>query len=459
MASSVVERGYMQIHVKSPNVGLRPTSSSINQAGHLVIGGCDCTELAEKFGTPLWVIDEQTVRDAVAAYKAGLAEYPDSMILYGGKAFLTLAMCHLIDSLGLGLDVVSEGELYTAEVAGFSADRIYYHGNNKSDRELTSGIAFGAHIVVDNVAELSRAAKIAKKLERPAQVLFRIIPGIQPVTHDHIVTGHYDSKFGIPLEQLDQVIELAASLAPAIEVIGLHAHIGSQALEIAPYLENITVLAKAAASVQTKLGRKIQEIDVGGGLGIAYTNADQPLAIYDWAKSVASHAKKSFAAENLGTPRLLVEPGRSIIGTAGVTLYRAGHLKELPSGKRYLPVDGGMADNPRPITYQAKYTACIANRIDSAEDQKQVSLAGRYCESGDIIVKEANLAARPGDLVAIFGTGAYNYSMASNYNRSPRPACVLVANGTADIIVERETNEDLIKKDRVPERLLRRPNE
>ncbi len=404
-------------------------------------------------------MDEQTIRDAVNCYKAGLSSYPDSMILYGGKAFLTLAICHLLDSLGVGLDVVSEGELYTAEVAGFPPDRLYLHGNNKSERELSSAIAVGARIVVDNIAELRSVGRLAHKQERRARIHFRVIPGIQPVTHDHIITGHYDSKFGIPLEQLDEVLDLAASLAPRVEVIGLHAHIGSQALEIAPYLENISVLAKAAASMQARLGNRVQEIDVGGGLGIKYSENDHPLAIYDWAKAVAEHAAASFHEAGIGTPRLLVEPGRSIVGTAGITLYRAGHLKELPSGMRYLAVDGGMADNPRPITYQAKYTACIANRMNSSDTEKRLSLAGRYCESGDIIVKEANLAASAGDLVAIFGTGAYNYSMASNYNRSPRPACVLVANGAADIIVERESNEDLIRKDRVPERLLRRPNE
>lgn len=449
----------MQIKVKSPNVNLRPSTSVVNQKGHLVIGGCDCTELAEKFGTPLWIIDEQTVRDAVLAYKSGLSAYPDARVLYGGKAFLTLAMCHLLESLGVGLDVVSEGELYTAEVAGFPPARVYLHGNNKSVKELSNAIAFGARIVVDNIHELALAGQLAKKCERPARILFRIIPGIQPVTHDHIITGHYDSKFGIPLEQLDEVLDLAAGLAPSIEVVGIHAHIGSQAQELDPYLQNVSVLAKTAARMQERLKREIQEVDVGGGLGITYSDADKPLSIYDWSSAVAQHASVCFSEAGIGTPALLVEPGRSIIGTAGVTLYRAGYLKELPSGKRYLSVDGGMADNPRPITYQARYTACVANRMTGDAAENRVSLAGRYCESGDIIVKEANLAAVAGDLIAIFGTGAYNYSMASNYNRSPRPACVLVANGVAEVIVERESNEDLIKRDRVPERLLRRPNE
>jgi diaminopimelate decarboxylase len=447
----------LQIQVKSPNVRVRPSSATVNESGHLVIGGCDTTVLAEQFGTPLWIMDEQTIRDAIACYRAGLAAYPDSLLVYGGKAFLTLAMCHLLESLGVGLDVVSEGELYTAEVAGFSPNRLYLHGNNKSRVEMANAIALGARIVVDNVAELKLAGELAHKHERQARVLFRLIPGVEPDTHDHIKTGQHDTKFGIPLEQLDDAIEIALSLERSIDLLGIHAHIGSQAFTIEPYLQNIEILAQAASTMQAKLGRPVKEIDVGGGLGIAYTDEDRPMAIYDWAFAVASHALKCF--DRLGLPKLLVEPGRSIVGTAGVTLYRAGHLKELPSGKCYLSVDGGMADNPRPITYQAKYTACVANRVNATDSGKTVAIAGRFCESGDIIVKETKLAASRGDLVAIFGTGAYNYSMASNYNRSPRPACVLVANGAAEVIVERESNEDLIRKDRVPERLLRRPNE
>lgn len=448
----------MQFQVKSPNVLVRPSTAKVNARGHLEIGGCDTTELAAKFGTPLWVMDEQTIRDCVLAYTNGLSAYPDALVLYAGKAFLTLALCHLLDSLGLGLDVVSEGELYTAEVAGFPSNRIYLHGNNKTEAELSNAISLGAQIVVDNIAELSMIGALADKFNKCAKLHFRLIPGIEPDTHDHIKTGHYDSKFGIPLEELSEAIRITATMSNA-RLVGIHAHIGSQSHDIEPYMQNIKVLAEAAAFIRSEFGIKLEEIDVGGGLGIAYLEEDRPMAIYEWSRAVATRSLAEFTRLGLGTPRLLVEPGRSIVGTAGVTLYRAGALKELPSGMTYLPVDGGMADNPRPITYQAKYTACIANRLSGNDPQKRISLVGRYCESGDIIVKEANLAANSGDLVAIFGTGAYNYSMASNYNRSPRPACILVAHGAAAVIVERESNEDLIRKDRVPERLLRRPHE
>lgn len=449
----------MQIQVKSPNVQVRPTTSRTNAQGHLEIGGCDCTELAEKFGTPLWVMDEQTIRECVLAYQTGLSAYPNSLMVYAGKAFLSLALCHLLDSLGVGLDVVSEGELYTAEVANFPFSRVYLHGNNKTEAELSNAISLGAHIVVDNLNEISRVGTLATRLNKAAKIHLRLIPGIEPDTHDHIKTGHYDSKFGIPLEELPDAAKMLSTMSD-VRLIGIHAHIGSQSHDIEPYLQNVTVLAEAAATLKRVHGIQLEEIDVGGGLGIAYTEHDRPMAIYEWARAVATQAAAEFARLDLGTPKLLVEPGRSIVGTAGVTLYRAGALKELPSGMVYLPVDGGMADNPRPITYQAKYTSCIANRVPTgSEPPKRVTLVGRYCESGDIIVKEANLDADSGDLIAIFGTGAYNYSMASNYNRSPRPACVLVANGAAEVIVERESNADLIRKDRVPERLLRRPHE
>ena len=445
--------------VNSPNVAVRPASARVNEKGHLEVGGCDCTELADKFGTPLWVMDEQTIRDSINAYKAGLSSYPNFLVLYAGKAFLTLALCHLLDRLGVGLDVVSEGELYTAEVAGFPSERIYLHGNNKSEAELFSALSTGVRIVVDNLWELKAVGRISQKHNLQARVHLRLIPGIEPDTHAHIKTGHYDSKFGIPIEELDEVMAAAAALSPAVTVVGIHAHIGSQSHDMQPYLQNITVLAEAAAAIKTRFGIELSEIDVGGGLGIAYTEADKPLAIYQWASEVAAHALSTFARLNLGTPKLLVEPGRSVVGTAGITLYRAGAPKRLPSGQQYLPLDGGRADNPRPITSQAKYTACLANRMTANESTKKITLVGRYCESGDIIVEETNLAAEAGDLVAIFGTGAYNYSMASNYNRTPRPACILVAHQAAEIIVERDSNDDLIRKDRVPDRLIRRPHE
>jgi diaminopimelate decarboxylase len=439
----------------SPNTGIRPASCLVNQAGHLVVGGCDVLELAAEFGTPLWIIDEQTIRQSVASYKEGLKDYPNAQILYAGKSFLCLAMVHLLKEMGLGLDVVSEGELYTARVAGLPAERICMHGNNKSHAELKAGLEYGdVTVVVDNMSELLALNSIAESLGKKARVLLRVIPGVEPDTHKHIKTGQHDSKFGIPLSETLQVAKHALEM-PGIDLKGLHAHIGSQALELQPYLENAEIFAELALKLKKELGFEISVLDVGGGLGIKYSEKDQPVSSFEWAQSISKCVKEVFEMRSLSLPHLLIEPGRSLIGTAGVTIYRVGHCKQLPGGKRFVAVDGGMADNPRPITYQAPYTAIVANRANTHPASDPVTIVGRYCEQGDIIINEAYLQADAGDLIAIFGTGAYNYSMASNYNRSPRPACVLVADGAAEIIIERESNDDLLSKDRVPKRLKR----
>jgi diaminopimelate decarboxylase len=443
--------------VISPNTRVQPHSAQINSDDHLVVGGCDTVELASRFGTPLYLLDELTIRKAAEAVKQGLAQYPESRILYAGKAFLCLAMCHLIDDLGLGLDVVSAGELYTARAANFPPELIYMHGNNKSRQEIEAGLQTGAvNIVVDNASELALVGQIANELGKKARILFRVTPGVVPDTHHYIATGHTDSKFGLPLAELQAAVALALEQKESIQLVGLHTHIGSQSHEIEPYLEMVEILADCFQEVKLNFGLDLPELNIGGGLGIAYLETDRPMAIYDWAQKVSSQVSKSFRSRQLPPPFLVVEPGRSIVGTAGVTLYRAGHSKLLPGGLRYLAVDGGMADNPRPITYQAKYTACIANRMSSSSAEQPLTLAGKYCESGDIIIKDTYLAADTGDLIAIFDTGAYNYSMASNYNRTGRPACVLLSEGRADAIIERETNADLLRQDRVPDRLLRR---
>ena len=442
--------------VQSPNSKVRPASAAVNEQDHLTIGGVDTVELAEKFGTPLWVMDEQTMLSAIASYKQGLEDYPDSLVLYAGKAFLCLAMCHLVRQQGLGLDVVSEGELHTAIQAKFPAQNIFMHGNNKSAAEITRALEYGdVKIVVDSESELNMVASIAQSLKKTANILMRIIPDVEPDTHQHIITGHAESKFGIALEDLHDMIRTAQALGPQVQLLGLHAHIGSQAQEVEPYYKYVAVMAKTHAGIKKELGIEFEWLDIGGGLGIAYTEADDPAAISEWTKGVASRVMSTFKEHCLKLPKLMVEPGRSIVGTAGVTLYRAGHKKFLPSGIRYVSVDGGMADNPRPITYDAKYTACVANRMSAPPTADPVILAGKFCESGDIIIKETFLPAETGDLIAVFGTGAYNYSMASNYNRTGRPACVLVSGGNAEVIIERETHEDLLRHDRVPNRFLR----
>jgi diaminopimelate decarboxylase len=432
-----------------------PASAQINAAGHLVLGGCDTVTLAEKFGTPLWIIDELTVRNSIAACQAGVSDYPKAEIAYAGKAFLCTAMCHLLKSESAALDVVSSGELYTAMSSGFPAGSILLHGNNKNPTEIETAINYGpVRIVVDNYSELEMVAAIARRLGRRANLLLRVIPGVEPDTHSHIITGHHESKFGIPLSELDTFINYIKRFPRELNLLGLHVHIGSQTHDLGPYFQVIEILAECLKQIKAKHDLDLEQLDLGGGLGIAYTENDRAMPIFDWAKQLSDRVKSTFAKHTLPLPALILEPGRSLVGTAGVTLYRVGHTKIQADGRTCIAVDGGMADNPRPITYQAIYTASVANHMQSGKAKEAVTIAGKYCEQGDIIVKEAQIAAETGDLIAIFGTGAYNYSMSSNYNRTARPACVLVMNGEAEIIVERETNEDLLRMDRVPERFL-----
>lgn len=436
----------------SPNVSVRPATAQVNAKGHLVIGGCDTVELAQEFGTPLYLIDTETIRLAAAACLEGLSGYPNAKALYAGKAFLCLAMCRLVQKLDMGLDVVSEGELYTATRAGFPAELTYLHGNNKSQTEIDVAIAQGVNIVIDNPGEATMVAARSRAAGKRTNVLVRVTPGVEPDTHRHIKTGQHDSKFGVPLEEVSSIASFIAANADAFKFRGLHVHIGSLCQDISPFLDMVDILAELVAQLKSKDGIEIEQLDVGGGLGIAYTDSDRPVPMSQWSKSIAERVKKAFSERGLPLPQLMLEPGRAIIGTSGVTLYRAGFAKMMGE-KRYLAVDGGMADNPRPITYDARMTAAVANRMDAGPSINPLTLVGRYCESGDIIIKEAYLNAESGDLIALFGTGAYNYSQASNYNRTPRPACVMVADGRAEIIIERETNEELIRQDRIPKSL------
>lgn len=431
-----------------------PVSARIKDNDHLSIGGIDAVDLAERFGTPLWVMDEETIRAAALACQEGLSVYPKARALYAGKAFMCLSICHLARELNMGIDVVSEGELYTARQAGFPPELIFLHGNNKSESEIRSAIETGdVKVVIDHMGEIEICANIARSLGKRVSVLMRVTPGVEPDTHHYIRTGQHTSKFGLPMDGVNDAIKLALSHKDAINLLGLHVHIGSQSKELEPYLEIVEILADLYQQIKNEFQVELPLLDVGGGLGITYTEADKPCPLFDWSRQIAQSVLAAFNKRKLALPELLVEPGRTIVGTAGVTLYRVGYKKTLPGGLEYIAVDGGMADNPRPITYQAKYTARVANRMNSGSSATPVSIVGRYCESGDIIVKEAHLSADRGDLIAVFATGAYNYSMASNYNRTGRPACVLVKDGKADVIIERETNSDLIAHDRVPDRL------
>lgn len=440
----------------SPNTAIMPVSA-MTENDHLIIGGVDVVDLAIQFGTPLWIVDEDSIRAAAGALQEGLSIYPNARALYAGKAFLCLAMCHLVNQLDMGIDVVSEGELFTALEAGFPPDRIFLHGNNKSESEIRKAIEAGpVRIVIDHTGEIKTCADIARMLGRKVPVLLRMTPGVEPDTHHYIKTGQNTSKFGLPLDELNEATRLTLANQDALTLLGLHVHIGSQSKELEPYLEIVEILADLYKQVKDEFAVDLPVLDVGGGLGITYVESDKPVPIFEWARQIGTAVQLAFERRKLPLPELLVEPGRSIVGTAGVTIYRVGYTKKLPGGLKYIAVDGGMADNPRPITYQAKYTARVANRMESGISNEPVSIVGRFCESGDIIVEEACLSADRGDLIAVFATGAYNYSMSSNYNRTGRPACVLVRDGHAEVIIERESNADLIARDRVPERLRER---
>ncbi|MEH2275953.1 MAG: diaminopimelate decarboxylase [Nostoc sp.] len=436
----------------SPNQELLPLTARVHNHDLLEIGGCDVTTLVEQFGSPLYILDEETLRSACQQYRDAFKQYykGESQVLYASKAWSCLAVCAIAASVGLGIDVVSGGELYTALQAGVNPNKIYLHGNNKSREELILAIKSGVTIVADNWHELRTLVKIAQPAQ-PIRIMLRLTPGIECHTHEYIRTGHLDSKFGFDPNDLDEVFTFV-SQQPALECVGVHAHIGSQIFERQPHQDLAAVMVQWLRDA-TKYGLNITELNVGGGLGIKYTESDDPPSIEEWVKAICEVIQEACAAENLPLPKLLSEPGRSLIATACVTAYTIGSSKVIPEIRTYVAIDGGMSDNPRPITYQSVYRAVVANKMSSPLTQT-VTIAGKHCESGDILIKNALLPkTEPGDILVVMGTGAYNYSMASNYNRLPRPAAVVVTNGEANLILQRETYQDLIRQDRLPERL------
>jgi diaminopimelate decarboxylase len=437
----------------SPNQELLPLSATVNNCDGLEIGGCDVKTLVERFGSPLYILDEVTVRTACRQYREAFAQYypGESLVVYASKAWNCLAICAIVAAEGLGIDVVSGGELYTALEAGVSGDKLYFHGNHKSTVELELALKSGCTIMVDNWLELRTLADMAS-VEQPVRIMLRLTPGIECHTHEYIRTGHLDNKFGFDPNDLDPLFTFVSE-QPSLNCIGLHAHIGSQIFERQPHQDLTHVLVdymnKAAG-----YGLSIQEINVGGGLGIRYTESDDPPSIDEWVKSVSSALIQVCSSQNLPLPKVIAEPGRSIVGSACVTAYRLGSRKVVPGIRTYLTIDGGMSDNPRPITYQSVYRAIVANRM-TAPAIETVTIAGKHCESGDILIKDATLPqTQTGDILVVMGTGAYNYSMASNYNRLPRPAAILVNDGEANLILKRETYQDLIRQDRLPQRLI-----
>ena len=417
------------------------------------MGGCLLSELAHRFGTPLYVLDELSLRSSCRAYREALdRHYPGpALALYASKANSSLAITALVASEGLGLDAVSAGELLTAIEGGMPPERIVLHGNNKSSEELALALQHGVTVVVDNWRDVELLTELARGRPGPVPLLLRFTPGIECHTHEYIRTGHLDSKFGFDPDQLEEVLTHLAGCRWA-QVRGLHAHIGSQIFELEPHRDLAGVLADALQMAR-RLGHSATDLNVGGGLGIRYVESDDPPSIDSWVQVVAEAVATACRERELELPRLLCEPGRSLVAPAGITLYELGSRKEIPGFSTYLAVDGGMSDNPRPITYQSSYTACLADRPGAAAVET-VTLAGKHCESGDVLLRELPLpASQPGDVLVVLATGAYNASMASNYNRIPRPATVLVGDGRAELVQRRERPDELLRYDVLPERL------
>lgn len=438
----------------STNQSLKPITTRINDDGNLEIGGCDLVKLTEKYGTPLYVLDEATIRKICRDYKDAFKGYPKVNMMYASKALCSSATSALIASEGFGFDVVSSGEIFTVYKSGANMSKVLFNGNNKSYDELSLAIELGVgRISVDNFFELSLLNEIAKSHKKIVNILLRITPGIECHTHEYIQTGHLDSKFGFDLTQIDDAVELIVNDYTNLKLHGLHAHIGSQIFEKSIYGDEIEILVKEIARLDEKFGLKLDEINIGGGLGVKYVEADYPPSTYEVAEIVIKRLYECIEKYKIDAPALFIEPGRSIISTSGVTLYTLGSSKQVPKGKTYFAVDGGMADNARPSMYQAEYDAQIANKPDY-ELAQTVTVAGRFCESGDILIKNIKLPEiEEGDILCVYNTGAYNYSMASNYNRVQKTAMVLVNNSQSDIIIKRESLEDLIAHDIIPDRL------
>ena len=431
-------------------------TSKINAQGHLEIGGCDTTELVKQFGTPLYVVDEALVRQRCREYIEAFRESGlKFQVAYASKAFCVMAMCRLADEEGMSLDVVSDGELYTALKAGFPAKRIHFHGNNKTPEEIN--MALDADIgcfVVDNFAEMHLLNHMAGEKQKKVKILLRITPGVEAHTHEFISTGQQDSKFGFDLGNgtAMKAVKEAAGLEN-LTILGVHSHIGSQIFEVEGFKMATEKVAKFAADVRDQLGIEFQVINLGGGFGIRYVDGDKPLPVREYVKAITDSVKTNFAHYNYPLPEIWVEPGRSIVGEAGTTLYTVGTQKEIPGVRKYIAVDGGMTDNIRPALYEAKYEAMLANRANDPAEEV-VSIAGKACESSDMLIWDIALPkAQTGDILAVFCTGAYNYAMASNYNRIRRPAVVFVKDGQADLVVKRETHDNIILNDLIPERM------
>jgi diaminopimelate decarboxylase len=425
-------------------------TSTVNDKGHLEIGGVDTVNLAKEYGTPLYIYDVALIKERARGFRKTFEELNvKAQVAYASKAFSSIAMFQLVEEEGLSLDVVSGGELYTAMAAGFPVERIHFHGNNKSPQEIEMALKAGIGcFVVDNFYELTLLEETCRELEKKAKILIRITPGIEAHTHDYILTGQEDSKFGFDLQsgQADEAIKLIQTFE-FIELLGIHSHIGSQIFETTGFVMAAEKLMEKMRSWKEQLNYTPKVVNLGGGFGIRYTSEDDPIPVSQYVKEIVETVKRKVEVLQMDMPEIWIEPGRSLVGDAGTTLYSIGSRKEVPNVRKYVAVDGGMSDNIRPALYEAKYEAVIANRMKD-EAEEVVSIAGKCCESGDMLIWDLPLPkSTSDDLLAVFCTGAYGYSMANNYNRIPRPPVVFVENGNTELVVKRESYEDLIKLD------------
>ncbi|HPB65649.1 MAG TPA: diaminopimelate decarboxylase [Spirochaetales bacterium] len=417
---------------------------------HLSFDGCDAVALAKEYGTPLYVVSERMIRERLRELREDfLGRYPNTYALYASKALQTLDVLRIVASEGIGLDVVSGGELFAASKAGFPMDRVYFHGNSKTDAEIRMAVEYGVgRVVVDNLHELETLNRAATALGRRARILFRVAPGVDSHTHEYISTGRLDSKFGIPLDRRVRDAYVGAALGmEGVELLGFHFHVGSQLLSNESHLKAIGVVCALMAELKADYGFETAELNLGGGYGVHYHDDERARPLSYFVDPMMAELSAACAAANLRLPRVVIEPGRWVVGEAGLTLYTVGSKKVIPEVKTYVGVDGGLPDNPRPALYGAVYEASVADRHDAPRDEV-VTVAGKCCESGDILIRDVALQSpEPGDVLAVFTTGAYNHSMASNYNRLPRPAMVLTDSGEHRLSVRRETFDDLIARE------------
>jgi len=433
-----------------PELALFPLNAEVNKQDHLVISGCDVVDLAEEFGTPLYLFDEPTLRQKCREFKDEFCKYyPDTLVIYASKAVLNRALALIFKEEGLGLDVVSGGELSIAYSVDFPLDKVYFHGNNKTPEELYLALDWGVgRIVVDNSYELELLDKLAGERGISQDILLRLTPGVDPHTHQYTTTGTIESKFGFPLAtgQAEEAVKQAFS-ASHLNLLGFHFHLGSPLYEIQPYKLAMELVLRFAQEMVNKFGFDLHEFDIGGGFAISYTLDSKVPAIADYAETIIGKLNSLLSGLGLNRPRLIIEPGRAVVGQAGVALYKVGAIKEIPGIKKYVCVDGGISDNIRPALYGAKHAALVANKA-LREEREMVAIAGKLCESGDILVKDINLPkVCHGDIITIPVCGAYSIPMASNYNAMPRPAVVMVKEGQARLIRRRETYQDLMSLD------------